>query len=70
MCPKQGRVTSLRVRVQVRTLSLIQANAPNVGAEYAIFLEEVGQTLERLPPTDSILLMGKFNAHVGNEAER
>jgi endonuclease/exonuclease/phosphatase (EEP) superfamily protein YafD len=68
---RRERVAALRERLpEGRTQSLIQTYAPNVEVEYATFLEEVGQTLERLPPTDSILLMGDFNARVGTQVER
>ena len=42
--------------------------APNTEADYETFLETVLTTMESVPKTDSILLMGDFNAHVGNDS--
>lgn len=42
------------------------AYAPNNSSEYSAFLEMVKQVLERIPPTDTIMLLDLFNAHVGN----
>ena len=47
----------------------MQVYAPNTESEYAPFLDEVLGVLEGIPGTDSIVLLGYFNAHVGNDAQ-
>jgi exonuclease III len=67
--PMGGRVAVLRVRLETKTLSLVQVYAPNLEAEYAAFLDEVDAALEKVPNTESFILMGDFNAHVGNDIQ-
>ena len=43
--------------------------APNTKSECASFLDEVLGVLEGIPGTDSIVLLGDFNAHVENDAQ-
>ena len=43
--------------------------APNVEADYEIFLNIVLTAVENVSKTDSILLIGAFNAHVGNNPQ-
>ena len=52
----------LKLKVLHRSLCLLQLNPPNGKSK---FVDEVNDALLRVSPTDSIVLMGNFNAHVG-----
>uniref|UniRef100_A0A674MKS4 Endonuclease/exonuclease/phosphatase domain-containing protein n=1 Tax=Takifugu rubripes TaxID=31033 RepID=A0A674MKS4_TAKRU len=58
------RVASLRLRVGERVLTVVCAYAPNNSSKYPPFLEDLGRTLD----SDSIMLLGDFNTHVGNDS--
>ena len=67
--PISERVALLRLKLKEKTLALVQVYAPNTESEYAPFLDEVLGVLEGISGTDSIVLLGDFNAHVGNDAQ-
>ena len=66
--PANERVVHIRLQLKKKVLTIIQVYAPNTEADYETFLETVLTTMESVPKTDSILLMGDFNAHVGNDS--
>ncbi|KAK3532138.1 hypothetical protein QTP86_008588 [Hemibagrus guttatus] len=64
--PVNERVVSLRLRAGDRCLTVVSAYGPNGSVEYPTLLRGV---LEGAPTGDSIVLLGEFNAHVGNDSD-
>ncbi|KAK3539185.1 hypothetical protein QTP86_028803 [Hemibagrus guttatus] len=67
--PVNERVVSLRLRAGDRCLTVVLAYGPNGSVEYPTFLETLRGVLEGAPTGDSIVLLGDFNAHVGNDSD-
>ncbi|KAK3520146.1 hypothetical protein QTP70_016256 [Hemibagrus guttatus] len=63
------RVVSLCLRAGDRCLTVVSAYGPNGSVEYPTFLETLRGVLEGAPTGDSIVLLGDFNAHVGNDSD-
>ncbi|KAK3529991.1 hypothetical protein QTP86_009376 [Hemibagrus guttatus] len=67
--PVNERVVSLRLRAGDKDLTVVSTYGPNGSVEYPTFLETLRGELERAPTGDSIVLLGDFNAHVGNDSD-
>ncbi|KAK3550921.1 hypothetical protein QTP70_008731 [Hemibagrus guttatus] len=67
--PVNERVFSLRLRARDRCLTVVSAYGPNGSVEYPTFLETLRGVLEGAPTGDSIVLLGDFNSHVGNDSD-
>ena len=67
--PLGSRVCMLKLKVLDRSLCLLQVYAPNATSEYQTFVDEVNDVLLRVSATESTVLMGDFNAHVGTDTD-
>ena len=63
--PLGGTVCLLKLRLQERPLCILQVYAPNIESQYEAFLEEVEVALEKATSSESLVLLGDFNTHVG-----
>ena len=63
--PLGGRVCLLKLRLQERSMCILQVYAPNIKSQYEAFLEEVEVALAKATSSESLVLLGDFNAHVG-----
>lgn len=63
-----SRVIIVRLTLpEEKILAIVQVYGPNTDSEYGDFLLKLEDGLSKLSPTDSVILMGDFNAHVGSD---
>ena len=55
----------LKLQVKDRSQCLLQMYAPNASSKYQAFVDDVNNALEREGSTESTILLGDFNAHIG-----
>ncbi|KAK3574435.1 hypothetical protein QTP86_006604 [Hemibagrus guttatus] len=67
--PVNERVVSLLLRARDRCPTVVSAYGPNGSVDYPTFLETLRGVLEGAPTGDPIVLLGDFNAHVGNNSD-
>ena len=68
--PLGGRVCLLKLKLDGQALCIIQVYVPNSESEYQAFVDEVNDALQRVTITESTILLGDFNAHVGTDSEK
>ena len=65
--PLEERVCLIQLRLQERSLCILQVHVPNAKTQYQLFLDEVGAGLQKVTSAKSIVLLGDFNAHVSTD---
>ena len=67
--PLGSRVCMLKLKVLDRSLCLLQVYAVNATSECQAFVDKVNDALLRISPTESTVLTGNFNTHVGTDTD-
>ena len=67
--PLGSRACMLKLKVKDRSLCLLQVYAPNAVSEYQAFVDDVNDALQRVGSTESVILLGDFNAHIGKDSK-
>lgn len=65
-----GRISYLRINNKIANISMINVYAPTEAAlpeEKDIFYETLGETCEKIPKHDTLIVLGDFNAKIGKE---
>ena len=63
--PLEGRVCLLKLRLQEQSLCILQVYAPSMESHYEAFLDEVEVALGKTTLSESLVLLGEFNAYAG-----
>jgi len=61
-----SRVCTLKFKVENQAICLLQVYASNAASVYQASVDEVKAALLRLTPSESTVLIGDFNAHIGS----
>ncbi|KAK3572660.1 hypothetical protein QTP86_001628 [Hemibagrus guttatus] len=67
--PVNKRVVSLCLRARDRCLTVVSAYGLDGSVEHPTFLENLRGVMQGAPTVVSIVLLGDFNAHVGNDSD-
>lgn len=70
--PISDRIIRARIDTKFKKLHIVQCYAPTEDKELLVkevFYSQLDQTLSRIPKQDIVVLMGDFNAKVGNRNE-
>src|SRR6266581_5698446 len=59
----------IRISMKNQITTLVQTYAPNTENEYQEFIEQLYTCISDIPTTDEVIIMGDFNAHMGNDSE-
>ena len=65
--PTWRKICLLKLRLQERSLRILQVYAPNAETQYQPFLDKAGIAIQKVKSAESIVLLGNFNAHVGTD---
>ena len=65
--PLGSRACMLKLKVKDRSLCLLQVYALNAVSEYQTFVDDVKDALRRVESTETTILLGDFNAHIGKK---
>ncbi|VDP53138.1 unnamed protein product [Soboliphyme baturini] len=69
--PASGKMVIFRLKLQqAKSMTLAQVYAPNLKEKCETLLDEAQCALSEVPNTESPILMGDFNAHVGVDVEK
>ena len=63
--PLGGRVCLLKLKLQERSLCILQGYAPNIKSQCEAFPEEVEVALGKATSSESLVPLGDLDAHVG-----
>ena len=67
--PLGSRAFMLKLKVKDWSLCLLQVYAPNAVSEYQASVDDVNNALQRVESTESAILLGNFNAHIGTDSK-
>ena len=67
--PLGSWICKLTLKVKDWSLCLLQVYASNAMSEYQAFVDDLNDALRRVGATESTILLGYFNAHIGTDNE-
>ena len=50
-------------------MPILHVYAPNAESKYQVFVDYANDALQRVGSTESTILLGDFNAHIGTDSE-